>query len=129
MRMYSKMPGSWCAVSSKRVHEQCHRYPSRCSSPKNVEPVLQCRVRLIKGSCHICQTVASTVPSPTAKLVMRHHIRMSSTLHSTLISCQSGYLTDMEANVHTTSTGESVTMQHIVQLGSLHLVDIRILDI
>ena len=32
----------------------------------------------------------STVPSPTAKLIRRHHIRMSGTLHSTLVSSQSG---------------------------------------
>ncbi|KAK2180763.1 hypothetical protein NP493_428g01043 [Ridgeia piscesae] len=54
---------------------------------------------------------------------------MSSTVHSTLVSSQSGYLTGMEASVHTTSTAESVTMQHTVQLGSLHLVDIRKIDI
>ena len=42
---------------------------------------------------------------------------------------QLGYLTGMEASVHTTSTVESVMMQHTVQLGSLHLVDIQILDI
>ena len=73
--------------------------------------------------------MASTVPSPTAKLVRLHHIRMSSTLHSALVSSQSGYLTGMEASVHTTSTAESVMMQHTVQLGSLLLVDIQILDI
>ena len=37
---------------------------------------------------------------------------------------QSRYLTGMEASVHTTSTAEYVTMQHRVQLGSLHLIDI-----
>ena len=55
--------------------------------------------------------------------------RMSSTLHSALVFSQSGYLTGMEASVHTTSTAEYVMMQHTVQLGSLHLVDIQILDI
>ena len=72
--------------------------------------------------------MASTVPSPTANLARRHHIRMSSTLYSTLVSSQSGYLTGLEASVHTINPGKSVTMQHTVQLGSLHLVDIRIVD-
>ena len=67
--------------------------------------------------------------APTVKVVRRHHIRMPCNLHATLASIQSVYLNGMEASVHATSTRESVTIQHTVQLGSLHLVDIRILDI
>ena len=76
-----------CQEAGMQHHQR--EWTSWCTSPKNVKPVLQCRERLTKGSCHIWQSMASTVPSPTAKLVRRHHIRMSSSLHSTLVASQS----------------------------------------
>ena len=56
-------------------------------------------------------------------LASRHYVRMSSTLHSTLVSSQSGYLSGLEASVHTIGTGESVTVDTLQQ-GSFNLVDI-----
>ena len=126
--MYNNIQGRWYAVSSKRVNSHNMFYVQAGILHKRILN-LSYTVELTKGPCHICQTMASTVPSPTAKLVRSHHIRMSNTLHSTLVPIQSGYLDSMEASVHATSTGKYVTIQHTVQLGSLHLVDIRILDI
>ena len=106
--MYSKMPGTWYAMPSTRVNS---------NNVINIQADVVHR-RMLNLSYSVERLT----------LARRHHVRMSSTLHSTLVSSQSGYLTGLEASVHTISTGESVTM-NTIQLGSFHLVDIRILDI
>jgi len=112
-----------CQEAGMQYHQREWTHTRWCSLSKNVEPVLQCRERLTKGSCHIWHGIHRSITNCIASQASQYSHGKHCILH------WSRYLTGLEASVHSTSTAESVMMQHTVQPRSLHLVDIRILDI